>query len=92
MAAASCTKNRYEPMSVDLSTAALDPSAFVDDFARRGLPPAELWAVIDQDALARLGYPRRVNAAVELLDRAVARGLGSGAPLHTVGRCDLELR
>lgn len=85
MAAASCTKNCYEPMSVDLSTAALDPSAFVDDFARRGLPPAELWPVIDQDALARLGYPRRVNAAVELLDRAVAQGLGSRPCIRSAG-------
>jgi 2-aminobenzoate-CoA ligase len=57
-------------------TALLDASAFIDDFARRGLPPAELWPMIDQGALARLGYPKRLNAAVELLDRAVARGLG----------------
>jgi acyl-CoA synthetase (AMP-forming)/AMP-acid ligase II len=55
----------------------LDPSAYVDNFARRGLPPAELWPVIDDAALARLGYPKRINAAVELLDQAVARGLGS---------------
>ena len=54
----------------------LDESAYPDDFARRGLPPAELWPVIDQEALARLNYPKRVNAAVELLDRAVAQGLG----------------
>ena len=60
-----------------MRTVALDPSAFVDDFARRGLPLVELWPVIDQEALAHLGYPKRVNAAVELLDRAVAQGLGS---------------
>ena len=54
----------------------LDESVYPDDFARRGLPPAELWPVIDHDALARLNYPKRVNAAVELLDRAVAEGLG----------------
>ena len=65
-------------MSTDSpGTALLDASAFIDDFARRGLPPAELWPMIDQGALARLGYPKRLNAAVELLDRAVARGLGS---------------
>ena len=58
-------------------TALLDASAFIDDFARRGLLPVELWPMIDQGALARLGYPKRLNAAVELLDRAVARGLGS---------------
>jgi 2-aminobenzoate-CoA ligase len=54
----------------------LDESIYPDDFARRGLPPPELWPVIDHDALARLNYPKRVNAAVELLDRAVAEGLG----------------
>ena len=54
----------------------LDESVYQDDFARRGLPPAELWPVIDHEALARLNYPKHVNAAVELLDRAVAEGLG----------------
>ncbi len=64
-------------MSVDApGTVALDPSAYTDDFARRGLPPADLWPVIDHEALAQLGYPKRLNAAVELLDRAVAQGLG----------------
>jgi 2-aminobenzoate-CoA ligase len=55
----------------------LDPSAYADNFARNGLPPAELWPVIDQNALSRLGYPALCNAAVELLDRAVENGLGS---------------
>ncbi len=65
-------------MSVDApGSVALDPSVFTDDFARRGLPPADLWPVIDHEALARLGYPKRLNAAVELLDRAVAQGLGA---------------
>ena len=57
-------------------TSALDPSAYPDDFARRGLPPAGLWPVIDHEALGRLNYPKQFNAAVELLDRAVERGLG----------------
>jgi 2-aminobenzoate-CoA ligase len=55
---------------------ALDPSVYPDDFARRGLPPAELWPVIDHAALARFNYPKRFNAAAELLDGAIARGLG----------------
>ena len=39
-------------MSIDLpGTALLDASALIDDFARRGLPPAELWPMIDQGAL-----------------------------------------
>jgi 2-aminobenzoate-CoA ligase len=61
----------------------LDPSAYEDNFARNGLPPAELWPVIDQVALSRLGYPSRCNAAVELLDRAVERGLGPRACLRS---------
>jgi 2-aminobenzoate-CoA ligase len=55
----------------------LDESSYLDHFARSSLPPAELWPSIDFDALARLGYPKKINAAVELLDVAVAKGLGS---------------
>jgi 2-aminobenzoate-CoA ligase len=47
-------------------------TAHVDTFARDNLPPAELWPVIDQDALAGLGYPDRLNCATELLDRNAA--------------------
>ena len=65
-------------------SAMLDPSAFVDDFARRGLPSPGLWPVIDQAALARLGYPKQMNAAVEVLDRAVAQGLGSRPCIRSV--------
>ena len=60
----------------------LDASAYIDDFARKGLPPRESWPVIDLDALARLGYPKRINAAVELLDQAVAGGLGARPCIH----------
>src|SRR5262245_48835374 len=55
----------------------LDASVYDDDFARRNLPPQELWPVIDFEALRALGYPKRLNAAAELLDRAVENGLGS---------------
>jgi len=64
---------------------ALDESAYADDFARRGLPPADLWPVIDHEALARLGYSKRINAAAELLDAAVARGLGSRPCVRSPG-------
>src|SRR5438128_343021 len=57
--------------------AALDKSAYPDSFARDGLPPPELWPVIDAAALAALGYPKRMNAAVEVLDRAVSSGLAA---------------
>ena len=53
-------------MSIDApGTALLDASAFIDDFARRGLPPAELWPMIDQGALARLGSLVRAYAAAD---------------------------
>ncbi|MBI1778018.1 MAG: AMP-binding protein [Proteobacteria bacterium] len=54
----------------------LDPSVFVDSFARDHLPAPELWPVMDYGALAQLAYPKRVNAAVELLDRMVEQGHG----------------
>jgi 2-aminobenzoate-CoA ligase len=47
-------------------------SAHVDSFARDNLPPPELWPDIDTDFLAALGYPERLNCAVELLDRTAA--------------------
>lgn len=50
-------------------------SAHVDTFARDRLPPAADWPQMFF-ALPELYYPPRINAAVELLDRAVARGWG----------------
>jgi 2-aminobenzoate-CoA ligase len=54
----------------------LDPSAHIDSFARDNLPAPELWPAMDYAALPELAYPRRLNAAVELLDRIVERGFG----------------
>jgi 2-aminobenzoate-CoA ligase len=54
----------------------LDSTAYPDSFARDVLPPPELWPQFNQTALA--GYPKRMNAAVELIDRAVAAGFGAG--------------
>jgi 2-aminobenzoate-CoA ligase len=54
----------------------LDPSVYVDTFARDHLPPFDLWPVIDRESLRALGYPKRMNAAVALLDDAVERGFG----------------
>ena len=51
-------------------------SAHVDPFARHHLPPPSLWPVLDFKSLPELAYPPRVNCAVELLDRTVARGNG----------------
>jgi 2-aminobenzoate-CoA ligase len=63
--------------SASMAAPSLDESAYPDRFARDGLPPKELWPFIDFAALAALGYPKRMNAAAELLDRAVASGQAS---------------
>jgi 2-aminobenzoate-CoA ligase len=52
----------------------LDPSAHVDSFARDHLPPREIWPEMRWDWLPELRYPKRLNAAAELLDRMVERG------------------
>ena len=54
----------------------LDPSGHRDTFARDRLPPVELWPVMDYGVLPGLAYPKRLNAAAELLDRMVERGCG----------------
>ncbi len=53
----------------------LEPSVYEDSFAREALPPRELWPQFEFDERRR-NYPRRLNAAVELLDGAIARGFG----------------
>jgi 2-aminobenzoate-CoA ligase len=50
-------------------------TAHVDTFARDNLPPASLLPEFRFD-LPELRYPERLNCCEELLDRAVARGLG----------------
>jgi len=48
-------------------------TAHVDTFARDNLPPKELWPEMDFSGLPELAaYPDRMNAAVELLDKAVS--------------------
>ncbi len=45
----------------------------VDTFARDNLPPKDLWPVMDFSTVPELAaYPDRMNAAVELLDKAVS--------------------
>ena len=48
-------------------------TAHVDTFARDNLPPREQWPDLVFD-LPHLHYPERLNAADELLDRALERG------------------
>ena len=50
----------------------LSPSAHVDTFARDHLPPADRWPTLEFTT-DELQYPARLNAAVELVDVAVAR-------------------
>ena len=57
------------------STAASAPTAHIDPFTRGHLPPHAQWPDLTFD-LPELQYPARMNAAVELLDKAVAAGHG----------------
>ena len=64
----------------------LDPSAYADTFARDNLPPRELWPAMDYRALPEIAaYPKRLNAAVELLDRMVEKGHGDRPCLRAPG-------
>ncbi|MBV9439287.1 MAG: benzoate-CoA ligase family protein [Candidatus Eremiobacteraeota bacterium] len=60
-------------------------SAHVDTFARDHLPPRNEWPEL-LFTLPQLHYPPRINAAAELLDGAVARGLGSRPAIVTPQR------
>ncbi|HEX2479794.1 MAG TPA: AMP-binding protein, partial [Geminicoccaceae bacterium] len=57
-------------------------TAHLDTFARDNLPPRALWPEFSFD-LPELQYPDRLNCARELLDRAVARGLGDWPVFYT---------
>ncbi|MEO7360321.1 MAG: AMP-binding protein, partial [Gemmatimonadaceae bacterium] len=59
----------------------LKPSAFVDAFARDGLPPLEDWPVMNTQA--PFDYPDRLNAAVVLLDDAIREGHGNRVAIVT---------
>ncbi|WP_373069103.1 AMP-binding protein [Gemmatimonas sp.] len=53
----------------------LHPSGHVDGFSRAQLPPAEQWPVITLEGV--YAAAPRMNAAAELLDRAIAEGHGN---------------
>src|SRR5476649_2579245 len=63
----------------------LGPSGHVDDFARRNLPPAHEWPELLLDR-PEFQYPEYLNAAVELTDRIVEKGLGDRIALIGNGR------
>ena len=57
-------------------------SAHIDTFARDSLPPSSLQPEFVFD-LPDLKYPERLNACVELLDRAMERGMGERSSIVT---------
>jgi 2-aminobenzoate-CoA ligase len=59
----------------------LAPSAHLDHWSRQQLPPAEEWPALRMDGW--YAYPERLNAAVELLDRALTDGYGDAIALIT---------
>ena len=63
----------------------MQQSAHVDTFARDNLPPLEQWPELRFD-LPALGYPARLNCAVELLDALVERGFGERLAVVTPTR------
>src|SRR5215208_7029516 len=65
------TRRRTQPMrETPVAT------GHVDTFCADHLPPRELWPVRDWSGIPELAYPNRLNAAAELLDRAVESGNG----------------
>src|SRR3954466_4311192 len=63
----------------------LGPSGHVDDFARRNLPPPGQRPELRLDR-PEFRYPEYLNAAVELTDRVVEKGLGDNIALIGNGR------
>ena len=61
----------------------LGQSAHADTFARDSLPPDGQWPDL---LVSSLGYPARLNAAVELTDAMVAKGFGDHVALIGNGR------
>jgi 2-aminobenzoate-CoA ligase len=57
-------------------------TAHVDQFARRMLPPRELWPELP---MGELRYPERLNCAAELLDAMVGSGSGDRIALRFPG-------
>src|SRR5579863_2336178 len=72
-------------MEMSGAVPSLGPSGHVDDFARRNLPPFEQWPQLLLDR-PEFQYPEYLNAAVELTDRIVEKGLGDRIALIGNGR------
>ena len=61
--------------------AALQRSAYSDDFARSHLPPAALWPELIFE-LPEIAYPPRLNCAAHFVDLHVAAGQGARTALY----------
>ncbi|GAB4353829.1 MAG: AMP-binding protein [Oricola sp.] len=61
----------------------LGPTAHVDDFARRNLPPGDQWPALNLEGFE---YPEYLNAAVEMTDAMVEKGFGDNVALIGNGR------
>lgn len=61
----------------------LGPSAHIDDFSRKNLPPFQEWPELHT---YNFQYPDYLNAAVELTDTMVAKGFGDKTALIGNGR------
>jgi 2-aminobenzoate-CoA ligase len=59
-------------------------TAHIDTFARDHLPPRDAWPELVFD-LPELSLPAKLNAAVELLDRAIERGWGDRVAILAPG-------
>ena len=59
-------------------------TAHIDTFASDNLPARELWPELIYE-LPELAYPERLNCVVELLDRAVAAGMGGRTVIRWPG-------
>lgn len=59
----------------------LAPSAHLDHWPRQQLPPAEEWPLLRLEGVYQ--YPPQLNAAVELLDKALAEGHANRTALIT---------
>ena len=71
------------PLGTASPAARLGPTAHTDTFARDNLPPEGEWPDL---LLGVHNYPERLNAAVELVDRQVERGMGDRTALIGNGR------
>src|SRR5947209_4537482 len=76
---------RREGMKMSGVIPSLGPLANIDEFARRNLPPHHQWSELLLDR-AEFQYPEYLNAAVELTDRIVEKGLGDRVALIGNGR------